>query len=231
MSNSPKKIRLMLVDDHEVVRIGLKAILGSYDDFEVIGEASGAEHCMRVIREVSPDVLLLDLRLGDGNGCEVCRRIREEEIDVRVLILSSFLNESIVIEAVNAGAEGYVLKNADSESLVAAIRQVSEGKSVFDPEVIVRVFSSMGASHDKNGDPKEKIHSLSQQELKVLRLVAQGSTNREIAQSMELSEKTIKNYLRNLMNKLEVNRRAEAAAFYVKHIESRRDADSFADFV
>lgn len=228
--NSPK-IRLMLVDDHEVVRIGLKSILSNYDDFEVVGEAGGAEQCYRTIRDIKPDVLLLDLRLGDGNGCEVCRRLREEEVDVRILILSSFLNESIVIEAVNAGAEGYVLKNADSESLVASIRQVAQGKSVFDPEVIVRVFSTMGGGPHGGSDTKSKIGALSQQELRVLKLVAQGSTNREIAQLMELSEKTIKNYLRNLMNKLEVSRRAEAAAFYVKHIEARPGADAYSDYV
>lgn len=208
-----KRIRVLIVDDHEVVRIGLQTLLGRFPHIEVVGEAGTAAAAIAELERTTPDVILLDVRLPDKSGYEVSRQIQKMEGGPRVLILTSFADDDTVFEAIAAGADGYLLKEIDGEALVKAIEKVAAGQSILDPAITGRVLGRV-----KNlAEPPSKMDILSAQERRVLALVAEGKTNKEIATDLGLSDKTIKNYLSNVLDKLHMSRRSQAAAFFVQH--------------
>lgn len=215
MGTSAKRIRIQLVDDHEVVRSGLGALLGQHDELEVVGEAGTVAAALTLAEKMRPDIVLLDVRLPDGSGFEACRNLHKLTPPVKVIILTAFADDEIVMQAIGSGAEGYLLKEIDEQGLVRAIKDVAEGRSILDPAVTRRVMNRVkdGAA----APPAGKLERLSAQERRVLELVAQGKTNKEIGLAMTLSDKTVKNYLSNLMEKLQLSRRSQAAAFYVQH--------------
>jgi two-component system, NarL family, response regulator DevR len=190
-----KRIRLLLVDDHEVVRAGLGTLLAQHSELEVVGEAGSVAAALEAAEKHRPDLVLLDVRLPDGSGFEACRRLHQLSPPVRVIILTAFADDEIVMQAIGSGAEGYLLKEIDEQGLVRAIKEVAEGRSILDPALSFTRLSTR----------------------RVLELVAQGKTNKEIGLAMNLSDKTVKNYLSNLMEKLQLSRRSQAAAFYVQH--------------
>ncbi len=207
-------IRLLLVDDHEVVRIGLRTVLHNNQGITVIGEAGSKAQAAHEARRLQPDVILMDIRLPDGSGVEACREILAAHPKSRVIFLTSYTDDDSVLAAVLAGASGYVLKEIDSAALIRAIRTVSTGRSILDPAVTQRALEWIKAIPTADGPVRTA--SLSPQEEKVLALVAEGLTNKEIATSLKLSDKTVKNYLANMFQKLHISRRAQAAAFFVK---------------
>jgi two-component system, NarL family, response regulator DevR len=210
-----RRIRLLIVDDHRVVRAGLKALFQRHADLEVIGEAGSVQQAVDFTLQLRPDVVLMDVRLPDGRGYEACRQIRQHLPDTRVLFLTSFADEEIVIESLDAGADGYLLKEIDETALVHGIRQVAQGRSILDPAVTRQVLARTRQTGPATG--REKLELLSPQERRVLALVAEGKTNKEIALALTLSDKTVKNYFSNLLDKLKLTRRSQAAAFYVQY--------------
>jgi DNA-binding NarL/FixJ family response regulator len=206
---------LLIVDDHKVVRLGLLTLLEHYPDIAVIGEAGSVAEAVARAVELKPDLVLMDVRLPDGNGFEACRQIRKLLPDARVLFLTSFADEEIVIESIDAGADGYLLKEIDEPTLVRGIRDVAGGQSILDPAITRRVLERARTPSTKSAP--DRWRSLSPQERRVLALVAQGKTNKEIAIALGLSDKTVKNYLSNVLEKLDMTRRSQAAAFFVQH--------------
>jgi DNA-binding NarL/FixJ family response regulator len=215
MPSDTEQIRLLMVDDHKVVRLGLLTLLQHYPDIQVVGEAGSVAEAVACALQVKPNLVLMDVRLPDGNGFEACRQIRKLLPEVRVLFLTSFADEEIVIESIDAGADGYLLKEIDEATLVRAIRDVVRGQSILDPAITRRVLER--ARNPATPTTRDRWESLSPQERRVLALVAQGKTNKEIAMDLNLSDKTVKNYLSNVLDKLEMTRRSQAAAFYVQH--------------
>jgi two-component system response regulator DevR len=216
--NETKPIRLLLVDDHEIVRLGLRTLFSRYPNIEVVGEAGTVAGAVAETAKLRPDVVLMDVRLPDGTGLEACRQISQLELETHLLILTSYADDELVHEAIFVGAEGYVLKEFNGEGLVRAIEDVAAGKAILDPAVTRRVFARYKSlAESGEGGAKDKIAQLSPQERRVLALVAEGKTNKEIGVGLGLSDKTIKNYLKNLMDKLQLSRRAQAAAFFVQH--------------
>jgi two-component system response regulator DevR len=211
-------IRVFLLDDHEVVRRGLATLLEAQGDIEVVGEASGADEALRRIPPTRPDVAVLDVRLPDGDGVEVCREVRARHPEIRCLILTSFDDDEALFQAIMAGASGYVLKEVKGTGLVDAIRQVAAGRSLLDPAVTARVLERV-----RSGEPEdERLAQLTEQERRILELIAEGLTNRQIAERVHLAEKTVKNYVSNLLAKLGMERRTQAAVFAAKLAEERR---------
>lgn len=208
------RIRILIVDDHQMVRVGLRTLLGRFPHIEVVGEAGTAKDALDETVRLQPDVLLLDVRLPDGSGFDVCRKVQEMPGEVRVLILTSFADSDIVFESISAGADGYLLKEIGAEDLVHAIEKVAAGQSILDPAVTRKVLGRV--RNPSEAVAKDKLESLSSQQLKVLALVAEGKTNKEIAVSMGLSDKTVKNYFSNILDKLDLTRRSQAAAFYAQ---------------
>jgi two-component system response regulator DevR len=202
-------IRLFLLDDHEIVRRGLADLLNAEADLDVVGEASTCDEAMRRIPAVMPDVAILDGRLPDGSGIEVCRRIREEHPQIRCLILTSYDDDDAIFDAVLAGASGYVLKQIRSSNLVDAVRQVAAGQSLLDPSVTARVLQRI--RDGKRED--ERLSALNAQERKILVLIAEGLTNRQIGERLFIAEKTVKNNVSSLLSKLGMQRRTQAAVF------------------
>ena len=202
-------MRVVLVDDHEVVRQGLKTLVDTQDDLEVVGEAGDVDNAIRQVGYHSPDVVVMDVRLPDGTGVEACREIRSRWPDVKVLMLTSYADEEALVSSIMAGASGYVLKRIDSKDLVDAVRRVGNGESLLDPNLTDRLFARIRG--DEPDDPL--LARLSPQERKILDLIAEGKTNRQIAEELFLAEKTVKNYVSNLLSKLEMSRRSEAAAY------------------
>lgn len=205
-------IRVFLVDDHEVVRRGLKDLLDAEDDIEVVGDAATAGMALAGIAATAPDVAVLDVRLPDGNGVEVCREVRARDPRVACLMLTSFGDDEALFDAIMAGAAGYLLKDIRGNDLIEAVRHVAAGESLLDPSVTGKVLDRLRKGNDE--DPR--IASLSEQERKILVLIAEGLTNRQIAERMHLAEKTVKNYVSNLLAKLGMHRRTEAAVFYTQ---------------
>lgn len=205
-------IRVFLLDDHELVRRGLADLLGLESDIEVVGEAGTAKDAMVRIPAARPDVAVLDVRLPDGNGVEVCRDIRAEMPNVQCLMLTSYSDDEALFDAIMAGASGYVLKDIRGNDLVEAIRQISQGRSLLDPALTQRVLERLrqGEKHDELDDV------LSEQERRILELIGDGLTNRQIGEQMHLAEKTVKNYVSSLLAKLGMERRTQAAAFVAR---------------
>ena len=215
MTASSKKIRVMLVDDHEVVRQGLKALIETDDDMTVVGEADGVQASIDRAGLTRPDVIVMDVRLTDGSGIEATREIRAQHPDIRVIMLTSFADDDALFASIMAGASGYVLKQVKSNDLVRSIRSVAEGQSLVDPSMTGAVLERLRKGRDLLKD--EKLARLSPQEERILSLVAEGKTNKEIGDSINLAEKTVKNYVSTILQKLEVARRAEAAAYLARH--------------
>jgi two-component system response regulator DevR len=209
-------IRVLIVDDHEVVRIGLGTLLSRAPEVEVVGEAESVSEALAKVKELLPDVVLLDVRLKDGSGFEVSKEIQKFEKDIRVLVLTSFADDDMIVQAISAGADGYLLKEVGREALLDAIQKVSSGQSILDPAVTGRVFGKVQALMADPGSGN-RLKSLSAQESRVLALVAEGKTNKEVAAAMGLSDKTIKNYFSNILDKLQLSRRSQAAAYFVQH--------------
>jgi len=211
-------VKVLLVDDHEVVRQGLKALLESRGGIEVVGEAGTATEGVRRVGFDSPDVVVMDVRLPDGSGVDACRDIRSRFPDVQVLMLTSYADEEALVAAILAGAAGYVLKRIDGDELIRSVERVAAGESLLDPEMTERLFTRIrDGSHD---DPR--LARLSPQEHRILEMIAEGKTNREIADHLYLAEKTVKNYVSNLLRKLEMKRRSEAAAYAARVSEQQR---------
>ncbi|MFE2950752.1 response regulator [Embleya sp. NPDC059267] len=207
MSTSP--IRVFLLDDHEVVRRGLADLLGGEPDIEIVGESGSAAEAARRIPALRPDVAILDGRLPDGSGIDVCREVRSRFPEINALILTSYDDEDALFAAIMAGAAGYVLKQIRGRDLIAAVRAVAAGQSLLDPAVTTRVLERV-----RNGPAAEPGPTgLSEREKQVLEHIAQGQTNREIAESLGLAEKTVKNYVSAVLNKLGLERRVQAAVY------------------
>jgi DNA-binding NarL/FixJ family response regulator len=208
-------IRVFLLDDHEVVRRGLRDLIEAEDDMEVAGEAGTAETAIARIPPTRPDVAVLDVRLPDGNGVEVCRTVRSAHPEIRCLMLTSYADDEALVASILAGASGYVLKQVRGGELVVDIRRVMRGESLHDPALAERVRERM-----RHPEPSE-LDGLTGRERTILDLIVDGRTNREIADQLFLSEKTVKNYVSHLLAKLGVSRRAEAAAFGARVAERR----------
>ena len=215
MNSAPRRIRVLVVDDSELVRSGLRTLLGSYPDVEVIGETDSAAGALREVQALRPDLVLLDLRLPDGDGCDVCRRILRDRPECRVLVLSSKLDARSVSEAITAGAHGYLIKDIDGPGLVQGIMDVAAGRTVLAPAITSQVMQLMRTSQHQES-LRKRFDSLSAQERRVLEHVARGLTNKEVAAELGLSEKTVKNYLSNLFEKLQIARRSQAVALYAE---------------
>jgi two-component system response regulator DevR len=209
-------IRVFLLDDHEIVRRGLRELLEHEDDFEVVGEAGTAEEAVGRIPATRPDVALLDVRLPDGDGIEVCRDIRSRHDEIACLMLTSYADDEAVYASIMAGAAGYVLKQVRGTDLMDAVRRVAAGESLLDPAVTARVLDRL---RQRSSD--DELAGLTDQERKLLGLIAEGLTNRQIGERMYLAEKTIKNYVSNLLAKLGMSRRSEAAAYAARLAERR----------
>lgn len=215
MTSASRRIRVLIVDDSELVRMGLRTLLGSYPDIEVLGEADSAAAALREIAALRPDLVLLDLRLPDGDGCDICRRILSEQPGCRVLVLSSLLDASSVSAAITAGAHGYLIKDINGPGLVQGILDVAAGRTVLAPAITSQVLQLMRTSQHQEA-LRKRFDSLSAQEQRVLAHVARGLTNKEVAAELGLSEKTVKNYLSNLFEKLQIARRSQAVALYAE---------------
>ncbi len=209
---------MFLLDDHELVRRGIRELLWVHEDINVVGEASTAEEALERIPGTHPDVALLDVRLPDGDGVEVCREIRSRHPEIACLMLTSFSDDDALLAAVMAGASGYLLKQIRGTDLVDAIRRVASGSSLLDPALTKRVVERLQAGPEED----EKLARLSAQERRILELVAEGRTNRQIADQMYLAEKTVKNYVSSLLAKLGMQRRTEAAVYATRLAERQR---------
>jgi two-component system response regulator DevR len=210
-------IRVFLLDDHEIVRRGVAELIGLQSDLEVVGEAGTEADALIRITASQPDVAVLDVRLPDGNGIEVCREVRSLFPNIHVLMLTSYSDDEALFNAIMAGASGYVLKEIRGSDLIAAIRQVAAGNSLLDPSLTERVLERL-----RNGDKEDdELADLTDQEKTILNLIGEGMTNRQIGEQMHLAEKTIKNYVSGLLAKLGMERRTQAAAYV-----ARREANS-----
>ena len=209
-----KPIRLLLVDDHEMIRVGLRTMFDKSGRFDVVGEAGTMATAVTEAVRLKPDVVLMDIRLPDGSGVEACHEIRTACPESRVVFLTSYLDDDAMVATILAEANGYLLKEIGRDALIRAIETVAKGQSILDPAVTQRVLERMRSLSVTNTEDKSK--ELSPQEQRVLALVADGKTNKEIAVALDLSDKTVKNYLSNIFQKLQVSRRSQAAAIFVK---------------
>jgi two-component system response regulator DevR len=210
-----RPLRLLVVDDHEVVRQGLVSLLDRREHFQVVAEAGTAAEAVEMARKFEPDLVVMDVRLPDGSGIEACREIRAEFPATRVVILTSYPDEEAVLSAIIAGASGYLLKQIRSRDLVSALESVGRGESLLDPAVTEKVLDRV--RRIATGTYTDEMAQLTQQEQKILLLVAEGKTNKEIATEVFLSDKTVKNYVSSILSKLNLERRAQAAAFVARH--------------
>lgn len=213
------KITVFLLDDHEVVRRGVHELLAVEPDIEVVGEAGTAQDALARIPATRPDVAVLDVRLPDGSGVEVCREIRARDESIKCLMLTSFSDDEALFDAIMAGASGYVLKAIRGDELLTAVRDVAAGRSLLDPVATARVLQRLREGNTPKGD--EKLANLTEQERKILDLIGEGLTNRAIGERLHLAEKTIKNYVSSLLSKLGMERRSQAAA-YVARIQAEQ---------
>jgi len=210
-----KHLRIIIVDDHEVVRLGLRALLERQPGFTVVDEAGNAKEAVQKALQHRPEVVVLDIRLPGGSGIDACREIVTAAPEVKVIMLTSFAEDDMLFEAIAAGAAGYVLKQIGGDDLVRAIESVGRGDSLLDPTLTQRVFARVREAQRK--DEQSAFSQLTEQEMRVLGLVAEGKTNREIAQQLFLGEGTVRNYVSSILSKLALTNRAEAAAYAVQH--------------
>ena len=220
-----KTISVLLVDDSELVRAGLRTLLDLHAEegdarLQVIGEADSVASALSEVARLSPHVVLLDIRLPDGSGLDACRQILASESEAKILILTSVIDDNLIYDAMSSGAHGYLLKEINAQGLCQAITDVDGGKFILDPTLTTRLLNLVrtnGAPPSEQG----RLSILSVQERRVLSLVAEGKTNKEIAEQMGLSDKTVKNYLSNVFEKLKINRRSQAAVLYLEHRDRR----------
>ena len=215
-------IRVFLLDDHEVVRRGVAALLSAEDDIEIVGEAGTAEQALARVPAARPTVAVLDVRLPDGDGVTVCREIRSAMPEVACLMLTSFDDEDALFDAVMAGAAGYVLKQIHGSDLVGAVRTVASGQSLLDPHSTARMLQRIRDRDEREEDP---LQALTGQERQILELIGEGLTNRQIGERMFLAEKTVKNYISHLFAKLGMSRRTQAAAYAARLKAQRRERE------
>ena len=208
-------LRIILVDDHEVVRLGLKSLLSRNPQFEIIDEAATASEAVEKTFRLKPDIVVMDIRLPGKSGIEACREITSTQPQTKVIMLTSYAEDDLLFDAIAAGASGYVLKQIGSGELVRALETVGRGESLIDSSLTQKVFAKVReATRRAEGDA---FADLSEQEMKILVLIAEGQTNREIATHVFLSEKTVRNYVSSILSKLHLSTRAQAAAFAVQH--------------
>ena len=210
-----KHLRIIIVDDHEVVRLGLRALLDRHPNFSVVDEAGSAKEAVQKVLQHRPEIVVMDIRLPGGNGIEACREIVAQSPETKVIMLTSFAEDDMLFEAIAAGAAGYVLKQIGGDDLVRAIESVGRGEALLDPVLTQRVFARVREAQRK--DEQSAFSQLTDQEMRVLALVAEGKTNREIAQALFLGEATVRNYVSSILSKLSLTNRAEAAAYSVQH--------------
>lgn len=217
---SPKPIRVFIVDDHEIVRAGLRTLLSLQDGISVVGEADGVESAIVESRRLKPDVVLMDVRMTGGGGMTACRAIRDSCLNTRVLFLSSYENDDAILAALAGEASGYLLKYVSADGLLRAIRAVAQGQSILDPAITQPFLTRMRALNEVS---KPLRTTLSIQQQHVLALVAEGKTNKEIGLSLQLSDKTVKNYIRFIFQKLNVTSRTQAATLFTRSSAAGRD--------
>lgn len=210
-----RRHRILLVDDHEVVRLGLKTLLDSHSNMEVVAEAASAREAVEKTKLHKPDVVVMDIRLKGGSGIEACQEITEQFPDIKVIMLTSYAEDEMLFSAIRAGAAGYVLKQIGGDDLVKAIEQVGAGEAMLDPAVTQRIFQEVRKAARE--EEASAFAELTQQEMHVLQLVSEGRTNRQIAEELYLGEGTVRNYVSSILSKLSVKNRAEAAAYAVEH--------------
>jgi DNA-binding NarL/FixJ family response regulator len=207
--------RILLVDDHEVVRLGLRSLLEQHPNFEIVAEAATAREAVEKTRTHKPDVIVMDIRLKGGSGIEACQEITAQFPSAKVIMLTSYAEDEMLFSAIRAGAAGYVLKQIGGDDLVRAIEAVGRGEALLDPAVTQRVFQEVRkAAREAEASA---FADLTQQEMHVLQLVSEGRTNRQIAEMLYLGEGTVRNYVSSILSKLNVRNRAEAAAYAVEH--------------
>ena len=206
--------RIMIVDDHDVVREGLRALLSRRAGFAVVAEAGSVAQAISEAARTQPDVIVMDVRMPDGSGIEACREIRQERPETKVIMLTSYADEDAVFASILAGAAGYLLKQTRGSALADAIESVAKGESLLDPAVTQKVMERVRMSGKRDAD--DPLSGLTDQEHKILTLIAEGKTNKEIAEEVYLSDKTVKNYVSNILSKLNLRRRSEAAAFIAR---------------
>jgi len=221
MNNSAAKLRIMLVDDDEVVRMGLRAFIAAEEDLEVVAEASNGKQAIELARAHSPNVVLMDVRMPEGGGVDACREIRNSDPAMGVIMLTSYADDEALFNSIMAGAAGYLIKGVPARDLVQSIHDVGAGRALLDPAVTQKVLERIRHPNLDEKDPK--LSKLSATEERVLDLVAEGLTNRQIAERIKLSDKTIKNYVSSILQKLQVARRSEAASYITRiHGEQNR---------
>ena len=213
-------LRIIIVDDHEVVRLGLRTLLERHPEFSVVGEAATAREAVQQTLHLKPDIVVMDIRLPGRSGIEACREIAEQAPDTKVIMLTSYAEDEMLFDAISAGASGYVLKQIGSDDLIRALEAVGKGEALLDPAVTQQVFARVRKATRK--EQEEAFAGLTDQEMRVLAHVAEGKTNREIAEALYLGEGTVRNYVSSVLNKLGLSNRSEAAAYAVKH-----DLDKF----
>ena len=208
-------LRILLVDDHEVVRVGVRALIDRQPGMEVVGEASTVREAVSQADQLTPDVVVLDIRLPGGDGLEACRQIKARRPETRIIILTSFPDDEVLFDAIACGADGYVLKEIGSDDLIRALERIGLGESLLDPSLTNRVFAKM-----REVRRQERAHAfgdLTSQEMQILARIAEGQTNREIGAALHLSEKTVRNYVSAMLSKLDLSSRAQAAAYAARH--------------
>lgn len=210
-----RNLRILLVDDHEVVRLGLSTLLEDVPDTSIVGEAGSGEEALRACQRLAPDLVLLDIRLPDQSGLDVCRQISQSWPQTRVVILTSFVDDELVADAILAGATGYVLKQVGNQELLRAIEAVRQGKALLDPQVTQRVLQRMRRTEHLLD--ASAFRDLSRREMEVLLLVSQGKSNQAIADALAVSEKTVRNHVSSLLEKLDLSNRVELATYAVTH--------------
>lgn len=208
-------LRIIIVDDHEVVRLGLRTLLERQPNFTVVDEAATAKEAVEKALQGRPDVVVMDIRLPGGSGIEACRQITTQAPETKVIMLTSYAEDEMLFDAISAGACGYVLKQIGSDDLIRAVEAVGEGEALLDPALTQRVFDRVREAARK--EQEEAFAGLTDQEMRVLAQVAEGKTNREIAEVLFLGEGTVRNYVSSVLSKLSLTNRAEAAAYAVRH--------------
>ena len=210
-----KRLRVLLVDDHEVVRVGLRALIERQPGMQVVGEAATAREAVSQTGRLAPDVVVLDVRLPGSNGLEACRQIKAHWPETRIIILTSFPDNETLFDAIAAGADGYILKQVGSDDLIQALERVGRGESMLDPSVTDRVFARIREA--RRQEKAEAFASLTKREMRILACIAEGQTNREISKVLHLSEKTVRNYVSKILSKLDLSSRAQAAAYAARY--------------